>query len=248
MASKKPLANYSGSIKEMAPGDIVAGAFNTPDVFSDFVVSGLLSPTSADLISILAAGQAYVIGNRVVVAATSKTYTASKDTYVDLSNTGVLTYVEVALDAAAPALTANSLRLQKVVTSATAVTSVVALARNLPAVTQDKVAYTTAGTAPAYTLTPTPPLTAYAAGQRFRVKFHAAGTSGTLNISGLGAVNLKQYNTDGSKVACNPAAGQLTDVEYDGADAVVLDSLPPVGGSGANLGKIAAYVSGLVLP
>lgn len=248
MAAKRPLANYAGTAQELAPGDIVAEAFNTPDVFADFVVSGLLSPTSANLTSTLSAGVAYVIGRRVVVAAAANTYTASQDTYVDLSNTGVLTYVAVALGAAAPAVTANSLRLQKVVTDATAVTSVVAMARNLPAVTQDKVAYTTAGTAPAYTLTPTPPLTAYTAGQRFRVKFHAAGTAGTLNISGLGAVSLKQYNTDGAKVACNPAVGQLTDVEYDGADAVVLDSLPPVGGSGVNLGKIAAYVSGLILP
>lgn len=137
MAAKRPLVNYAGTAQELAPGDIVAEAFNTPDVFADFVVSGLLSPTSANLTSTLSAGVAYVIGRRVVVAATANTYTASQDTYVDLSNTGVLTYVAVALGAAAPALTANSLRLQKVVTDATAVTSVVQLATTKPVITSE---------------------------------------------------------------------------------------------------------------
>lgn len=101
---------------------------NTSDIFADFVVSGLLSPTSADLTSTLSAGAAYVIGLRVVVPDTPFTYTASSDTYVDLSSSGVLTYIAVALGAAAPALTAASLRLQKVVTNATAVTAVTRLA------------------------------------------------------------------------------------------------------------------------
>ncbi|MBT9168395.1 MAG: hypothetical protein DDT19_01740 [Syntrophomonadaceae bacterium] len=109
-------------------GAVVTDKLTTADVFSDFVVSGLLSPTSANLSSTLAAGAAYVLGTRVTVAATPFTYTASQDTYVDLSNAGVLTYVAVANGAAAPALTANSLRLQRVVTNATAVTAVTRLA------------------------------------------------------------------------------------------------------------------------
>lgn len=88
-------------------------------------------------------------------------------------------------------------------------------------------AYTTAGASPAFTLTPVPAITAYAAGQRFRVKFHAAGAgSDTLNWSSLGAKNLKQYDSTGAKVAAVIAANQLADVEYDGADMVVLDPLP----------------------
>lgn len=90
--------------------------------------------------------------------------------------------------------------------------------------------FTTAGTAPSFTLTPIPPISAYVTTQRFRVKFHAAGTTGsnTLNISGLGAKNLKQYDSDGNKVAAAVAANELSDIEYDGTDIVVLDPLSPI--------------------
>jgi hypothetical protein len=98
-----------------------------------------------------------------------------------------------------------------------------------PAVNQVQTAFTTAGTAPAFTLTPVPALGGYAANQRYRVKFNAAAAaSGTLNVSGLGAKNLKQYSSSGAKVSANIAANQLTDVEYDGTDFVVLD---PIQGS-----------------
>lgn len=93
--------------------------------------------------------------------------------------------------------------------------------------TQSLAAFTTAGTAPSFTLAPSPPITAYAAGQRFRVKFHTAGNgSDTINVSGRGAKGLKQYDSTGAKVAATIAAGQLTDVEYDGTDVVLLDPLP----------------------
>lgn len=92
---------------------------------------------------------------------------------------------------------------------------------------QTYTAFTTAGAAPNFTLTPTPAITAYAAGQRFRVKFHAAGTGAdVLNVSGLGNKSLKQYDSNGAKVAAVIAANQLTDVEYDGTDLVILDHLP----------------------
>jgi hypothetical protein len=92
---------------------------------------------------------------------------------------------------------------------------------------QAGLAFTTSGVAPAFTLTPTPAITAYAANQRFRVKFNAAASaSGTLNVSGLGAKNLKQYDSSGNKVAASVVSGQLADVEYDGIDMVVLDPLP----------------------
>lgn len=86
-------------------------------------------------------------------------------------------------------------------------------------------AFTTAGTAPAFTLTPTPALTALAANQRFRVKFNAAGTTGsnTLNISGLGAVAIKQYGQGGVLVPAVVSSGLLADIEYDGTEMVILD-------------------------
>lgn len=88
-------------------------------------------------------------------------------------------------------------------------------------------AFASDGSAPNFTLTPAPALTAYGAGQRFRVKFHAAGAGDdTLNVSNLGAKSIKQYDSTGVKVPAVIAADQLTDVEYDGDDFVILDPLP----------------------
>lgn len=88
-------------------------------------------------------------------------------------------------------------------------------------------AFTTGGTPSAQTLTPTPAISAYAAPLRFRVKFSQASTgSGTINVSGIGAKILKQYDYTGAKVAATYVVGQLADIEYDGTDFVVLDQLP----------------------
>lgn len=116
---------------------------------------------------------------------------------------------------------------------------------------QSYTAFTTAGTAPAFTLTPTPAITAYAANQRFRIKAHAAGTTGsnTLNVSSLGVKNIKQYDATGAKVAGIIASGQLADVEYDGTDFVILDPLPSTGAVQAsssevvNESAVAKYIS-----
>ncbi|MDB1108061.1 hypothetical protein [Pseudomonas extremaustralis] len=95
--------------------------------------------------------------------------------------------------------------------------------------TQAGTAFTTAGSAGSLTLAPTPAISAYAANQRFRVKFGVASTgSDTMNISGFGAKSIKQYNVSGYKVAASFAAGQLADVEYDGTDIVLLDQLPSI--------------------
>lgn len=94
---------------------------------------------------------------------------------------------------------------------------------------QTATAVTSAGSAPAFTVDTNPAYGALAAGQRMRVKFHAAGTTGinTLNRDGHGAKNIKQYDSTGAKVAAIVAANQLADVEYDGTDMVILDPLPP---------------------
>ena len=100
------------------------------EAFTEFVYTGLLPPTSANLTSITTTGTAYIIDDtshrmvRVAKDATSNVYTASQDTYVDLSVAGTYTYQEVALGAAEPSTTTNSIRLAKVVTSGTAITSV----------------------------------------------------------------------------------------------------------------------------
>ncbi|WP_416242739.1 phage tail protein [Azospira sp. APE16] len=103
---------------------------------------------------------------------------------------------------------------------------------------QTYTAFTTTGASGAFVLTPAPAINAYAAGQRFRAKFHVAGNGAdTINVSGIGAKNLKQYDSTGAKVAPVIAPGQVADVEYDGEDMVIIDQLPhalppslPVGG------------------
>lgn len=94
-------------------------------------------------------------------------------------------------------------------------------------IAQRWLAFTTAGTAPAFTLAPTIPLLSYVAGQRFSVTFNAAGTTGsnTINVSGLGAQNLKQYLSTGVKTPAVIASGMVSDIQYDGTDFIVLDPL-----------------------
>lgn len=65
---------------------------------------------------------------------------------------------------------------------------------------QTYVAFTTGGTSTAYTLTPTPAITAYTAGQSFFVTFNAAsGAAPTLAISAVATPpNLVKQNADGT--------------------------------------------------
>jgi len=92
---------------------------------------------------------------------------------------------------------------------------------------QKSTAFSTTGTAAALTLTPVPAITAYAAPQRFRVKFSQNSTpTSTINVSGKGGKPLKQYDASGAKVPAVYVVDQLGDIEYDGADFVLLDQLP----------------------
>lgn len=71
---------------------------------------------------------AYIGGTRGTVSAvTARSFTASKDTYVDILNssgTFSLVYTEVANNAASPALAANSIRLAIIVTGASNIANV----------------------------------------------------------------------------------------------------------------------------
>lgn len=91
------------------------------------VESGCVPATDTDLTSDISACVAYVNGYRISKSATAQTYTASRDTYVDLSQTGVYTLSAVTNGAAQPSVAANSVRLAKVVTDGTQITSVTSL-------------------------------------------------------------------------------------------------------------------------
>lgn len=93
-------------------------------------------------------------------------------------------------------------------------------------------AFTASGTAPAFTLAPSPAVTALAEPMEFEVKFSANGTVGsnTLNVSALGAVALKQYDSTGALVDGVVKSGQIAKVRYNGTYWVILNPLPSTGG------------------
>jgi len=96
------------------------------------------------------------------------------------------------------------------------------------AVSQAATAFNATGTAPAFVLTPTPALTALATNDCYNVTFSAAGTTGsnTLNVSGLGAKSLMQYDLNGNLVPAVITSGLVAVCQYNGTYWVVLDALP----------------------
>lgn len=113
-------------------GTLKASAYTyNPNPILDYMQSGGLLTTLTGFNAAITASVAWIGGYRGTVAAlASRAYTASKDTYVDIlrnTTTGVMTlvYTEVANNAAAPTLAANSIRIAKVVTSGAAITSII---------------------------------------------------------------------------------------------------------------------------
>ena len=97
------------------------------------VYSGCIPADDTDLTSDISACVAYVNGIRVSKAATAQTYTASRDCWLDISQTGVYTSTCVANGAAEPVVAANSARVSKVVTNGTEITTITDQAnRRLP--------------------------------------------------------------------------------------------------------------------
>ena len=116
--------DISGALSQTYGKNTQTMLLHFKDLFSDYVKEGCLPATSANLTSDISAGVAYSQGRRVVKAVTSRTYTASKDTYVDLKGDGTYLYSEVANGAAAPAVAADSIRLAKVITDVDNITGV----------------------------------------------------------------------------------------------------------------------------
>lgn len=137
--------------------------------------------------------------------------------------------------------------------SSTQVFSVAAATAVAHAVRADQVqsqsltAFTTGGTSTAYTLTPSPAITANTTNQRFRVAFHtAAGATPTLAVSGQTAKNLKYKDSTGTKQSASSTqipASWIADVEYDGTDWMLLD-VPPSTASAAVCAAVRQTISG----
>lgn len=122
---------------QVSPGTLAAAAFiasinpNTilNDTISPFVQSGCIWSAASGLNGTMSSGIIYVgpsgsILRVSVPAVGSFTFTASKDTYVDIDYNGNVTYQAVSNGAAAPALTAHAVRVAKVVTNASTISSV----------------------------------------------------------------------------------------------------------------------------
>lgn len=128
-------AHLTGSAVIMAPVDkwftaLASGELSTDplrtELFFDYVASGMVwsgdayaSTRNASMTS----GVMYIGGRRLTASLVSaRSFTASKDTYVDASDNGdgtvLITYTEVANNAASPALAANNVRIGVVVTGA----------------------------------------------------------------------------------------------------------------------------------
>ena len=94
--------------------------------YADSVASGLVVTQDTLLDGDISAGTVYINQALVSVdAVVGNAFTASKDTYVDVGDDAVITYTETVIDAGAPALAADAVRIAKVVTDGTEITSVV---------------------------------------------------------------------------------------------------------------------------
>lgn len=212
-----------------------------PQYTTNAEVNALIEARVGDYVTSTNVGNAYTVAlDPVVTAYSAKTAFAFK---ASAANTGAVTLnagggAKALVREDGTALQANDIASGAVLTvvfdTATdsfRVTEMVASQVGLAIQAQTYTAFSTAGVAPTFTLTASPAIAAYAAGQRFRVKFGAAGNGAdTLNINALGAKSIKQYDRAGAKVAAVITASQLADVEYDGVDFVILDPLPSAGG------------------
>lgn len=121
-------ASVAGKLdKSEASSTYVTPADRTPNT----ILTGCCPPTSATLTATVAAGLAYVAGKRVSAPTSPHIFTASKDTYIDLGSAGTYTYMEVANGTAFPAVTSGCVRTARVITSATAITTVVSTNTNV---------------------------------------------------------------------------------------------------------------------
>jgi hypothetical protein len=107
-------------------------------LFGNSLLQGFVAPSlpTANLTAVFVGinGLTILVVNGVQVSIAdgdgrlTHTYTASKDTYIDVSAAGAFTYVPVANNSSVPALTAGCTRLAKVVSGASTITGVTIMA------------------------------------------------------------------------------------------------------------------------
>lgn len=214
---------FIGTLQSSA-GDIEVIRVNKRDVGSNAVQNVVRAQEGTTALS-LSAGEAIFS-----VRATAAHHQATSDHMIDADDAHPSSAISFA-----PTVDIESTNAQAAIEEAyTKLTAAIALASGLlgsskvsitDLVAQTHTFYTTAGTAPDFTITPVPAITAYTR-QRFQIKAHAAGSTdtSTLNVSGLGAKAIKRYGPSGSKLPVRFAENQYLDIFYDGADMVVLNA------------------------
>lgn len=120
------LANSTLTATQMA--DSINPVKRWDEGLFDYVASGCVwsaDSVGASLNASMTAGVVYINGIRVPVSlVTARAFTASRDTYIDVGEDGVVDYTEVTLNAASPALAANHMRIGIITTDATDINAV----------------------------------------------------------------------------------------------------------------------------
>lgn len=112
------------TVAERNMADDVNPRIRWDDAFGDWVVAGLLPATSGTLTSNICSGYCYTQGYYILKDTYSKTYEASKDTYVDIHTNGQYSFIVMPNGSGAPSIPTSAQRLAKVVTNGSAITSV----------------------------------------------------------------------------------------------------------------------------
>jgi len=115
----------ASQIQDAEVSNVKFSQFQPSEIVSDFIYSGGVVAQSAGLVGTFSNIVYYIGGVRyTATSVANKTYTASKDTYVDINTSGTVTYTEVANNAASPALSASNIRVAIVTTNGSAITNV----------------------------------------------------------------------------------------------------------------------------
>lgn len=127
------VANGASSIANSAISDRRVGAslqsVSTATFFFDFIESGCVwtaDSAGATLNASMTAGFIWISGNRLSVSSVSaRTFTASRDTYVDLSDNGdgtaAFTYTTATNNAVSPALSTGAIRIAIIVSGSSSI-------------------------------------------------------------------------------------------------------------------------------
>lgn len=90
-----------------------------------FVEGTCVWTLTSGLVGAMSSGVFYYDGQRIPISAVgSKTFTASKDTYIDISNTGAVTYTETTIGDTAPVVAPNNSRVAIVTTDGSTIVSI----------------------------------------------------------------------------------------------------------------------------